>query len=128
MLHGIGLADVLAALTDDHGQLGFVVDLVGHGCAGQHHIVGRPHHAFGHFGEHDGPSLGVGVAVLEHGRLQFFGVRMVVAAHAPDVAARHGQGRLEFDRGHGQRCTRQGRQRLSGNQGLNDGLRPTLGL
>ena len=97
MAHGLGLADVFAAFADDHRQLGFVVDLVGDGSAWQVHIVSWANHALGHFGEDDGPSLGVGVAVFEDRGLQLFGMCVIVAAHAPHVAARDRQGRFEVD-------------------------------
>jgi len=45
--------DVLAALADDHGQFGFVVDLRRH--LGRHeHVVVRADNALGHLGEDDG--------------------------------------------------------------------------
>ena len=128
MLHGIGLADVFAALANHHRQFGFVVDLLGHGSAGQVHIICGADHALGHFGEHNGPSLGVGIAVLEDRGLQLFGMRVVIAAHAPHVATGQGQRRLELDRGQGQGRTTERGQGLARDHGFNDGLGSTLAL
>ncbi|MNL25036.1 hypothetical protein D3C87_1464970 [compost metagenome] len=94
MRHRSCARDVLAALADDHGQFGFVVDLRRH--LGRHeHVVVRADNALGHLGEDDGPFVGLGRVVLEHRSRQFFGVRMVVAPHAPEVALRLGQRRIE---------------------------------
>ena len=128
MRHGVGLADVFTALADDHRQFGFVINLVGNCSTWQLHVVGRAHHAFGHFGEYDGPSLGVRIAVFENRGLQLFGVRMVVAAHAPDVAARHRQWRFELDRRDGQRRGRQSWQGLTSHHGVDQHLGAMLGL
>ena len=89
------IADFVVLFANHHSQFSFVVDLVGNGRTWQMHIGCWTHHALGHFGEHDGPRLGVGVAVFEDRGLQLFGVCVVVAAHAPHVAARNRQGRFE---------------------------------
>jgi hypothetical protein len=88
----LGPADVATPVADDDGQLGLVVDLAGHGGPGKAHVGAGGDHALGHLGEDDGPGLRVGVAVLEDGFAQFLGVGVVVAPHAPHVAARQRDG------------------------------------
>ncbi|MCY1231629.1 hypothetical protein D9M72_440840 [compost metagenome] len=94
MRHRRSARDVLAALADDHGQLGLVIDLRRHLRWNQHLVV-RAHDALGHLGEDDRPFVRLGGVVLEHRGRQLLGVRVVVAADAPEVAPRLGQRCIE---------------------------------
>jgi len=118
VLHRVFARDVLATRADDHSQLGFVVDLFRHRRTGQHHIVAVGDHTLGHLGEHDGPGGRVGVVVLEHRGLQLFGVFVVIATHAPQVAPGQGERRLQAHGAEGNGRTRQRRQCLPPGGGL----------
>ena len=129
MLHGIGLGNALAALANDHGQLGFVVN------GGRHfgHLDGFAcgNDALRHFGKDDGLggnfATGFGTAVEATAR-KFFGVCVVVFAHAKNIAAgvRQWRTQLHIFQGNGRALCWQG---FTARQGIHqsEGTQFTIG-
>ncbi|MCY1239992.1 hypothetical protein D9M72_528200 [compost metagenome] len=99
MLHRRSARDVLAALADDDGELGLVVDL-GRDLGGNQHVVMRADHAFRHLGKDDRPLVGLCAVVLEDRGREFLGMRVIVAPNAPEISTRLGQRRVERYLGH----------------------------
>ena len=112
MLHRIFGCNAFAALADDDGQLGFVVNGGGNTSGRQRDDRAGADNRFGHFGKDDRvarhATSGLDTAVKAAAR-QLGNVGMVIFPHTKDISARPGQrcGDLNICQGHHWQQSRQ---------------------
>ena len=121
MAHRVGLADAFATAPDDHAQLGLIVNGGGHGVGNFNGVTGGDDR-LRHLAENDGhrrdiaASLGAAVKTAAG---EFFRMRVVVFAHAENIATRSRQGRGQTNIFQGNRL-QQCREPGPGTQALHD--------